>query len=55
MKDAEPTRILIQGLILGNEDVTDEAQAELRQSLLEQELRAQLPPWYTQPQPQSTP
>ncbi len=41
------TNIICDGLILGNEDVTDDAQAELHRQLLEKEMLAKFPALFT--------
>lgn len=43
MTQVKNTDIICDGLLLGNVDVTDEAQAELAQKLLEQDMRRQFP------------
>lgn len=48
MKNSDvKTNIICDGLILGNEDVTDDAQAELQRQLLEKEMRAKFPDLFT--------
>lgn len=43
MTQEKKTDIICDGLLLGNVDVTDQAQAELHQQLLEKEMRSMFP------------